>query len=366
MNSFIAQVCLLLVATLAGGAARASTTPPSFRIECDLKGEHQGDPDRMAPERERALLQSIVAETYDSLPPQLRTIASQITFVIDHRHRELSKMLIGGWSAEDDDAYRYPDRDFYPKGTIKVSLTERFLELSALFRELASQPSATPALKAGARGWVNMVVAHELFHASQYHREPVRDLSHTGAFKDGLPDPVILEETAKKVAYEHEAYQFGRGFVTRAGMLALADAFDAFRAAHAPEFEVGARFGLCAQDGSQFLRREAEMVEHGGEFSVRQKSAIGAQYFLPKTALELKLLNDRLRALSSSSGDTSRISAIRDEQRKISATWDEYRGGTDASADIVLQLMPEMRQVIERYQAEQGVYRGLMAKWERP
>lgn len=121
----------------------------------------------------------------------------------------------------------------YPQGTIKVSLTERLLQLFLLARKVSAAGDA--AVLDGARRWRGEVVAHELMHAWQFHTGPVRDLSHGDAFHDGLPDPALLAEAGKKVEDEHQ----------------------------------------------------------GGAFSAGQKAMVAAQYELPKAVLELHRLNEQ-------------------------------------------------------------------------
>lgn len=205
--------------------AAAPRAAESFRVVCDHEGPHEGLTYRSAQlpterpsiytptlEEEVSMVRDLLSELVPALPPELRGFARRLTYMVNHSDVELGT-LFKGWSAEDDPSYRLGDKGLYPEGTIKVNFSPQFIMVIASSRRAITDERLRSFIEDMRRSVLG-IAGHEILHARQYHRRPVRDLARvpgacpTKGTMQGLCRKDLIEETKLKVEYEAEAYRF--------------------------------------------------------------------------------------------------------------------------------------------------------------
>ncbi|MBI3288455.1 MAG: hypothetical protein HYZ74_02925 [Elusimicrobia bacterium] len=366
MNSSLSA---LVLSTLLAASAHAT---PAFKIVCELNAAHDTDTDRLDPQREIKLMREAVEATYPNLSPELQSIAEKVPFVINHSQKVLTKTY-GGWSAEDDPEYRYPDTHFFgetyvdadgatKQGTIKTNYTEKFIRALDLGARLGEKD---PAVRRGMLAYAGFVIAHELEHARQYHHKPVRDFAQEpSSIKDGLADAVVLKETKLKIEYEHQAFAAHRRYVAgkEADLTALADALEAYAKAHPAETQAGGAYALLAAGvANPFvarLRDEIKYIPLGERFTETAHILYYGQAVPPELTLRAKRLADTVRtARSAAASLDADISSTEAEWTKeleaMDKEWKSFMASGPMSEKLV-QSFPYLKGVVERYERERA------------
>jgi hypothetical protein len=342
--------CASSAAASGGGrAATAAQLVPEPTVVCELHGIHGGDPDRIA--NDAALTLASVRDTYPLLPPELRATIDQLTFVVEHddtitvrgKTSQPTKMFMG-WSAEDDKDYRYPDRAFAPKGTIKVNLTEVFVQLAAF---CASGLLHDGAETTGCKESVRKVVAHEVLHAYQYHTDPVRDLASTpGACPDGQCDPGPIAETRRKIDYERAAWVFGKTFQTVGGMVAFSLGAHRVAREHSALFAEGGRYSLLGPMLVEEITPDiATEVLGAKDFTGGAKAFYEAQYRMPQLARDMHLL------LTMIAIEEPERAVAEKRYAKLASAWYELVSDGAVTHDL-LGMYPYLTAVAHRFEAD--------------
>ena len=326
-----------------------------FNVRCDLSGAHGDDSDRLPSGKEIELLQAAIEDVYPQLPRELQEISKEIVFMISHREKGWTKLVMG-WGPEDDADYRYPDTRFYPAGTIKVSFTEKTMAALALGAELSK---SDPQMERSVKNFSHYIIAHELTHARQYHQAPIPDLlalhklgSVADHCQEGLLDEALLMQAEKRLKYEKEAYAAHRSYIEKNGLLGFAAAIESYEATHRVEFSAGGKYHLLASEGpSPFvgkLREEASMVGHGGEFGPLAKFPNEGQVIPAEIVWTFKRLNDRLAGSVDSRSEAVKAVPQIDE---IETQWDLFMTG--ANLERVEKFLPcRSRELGGRYRME--------------
>ncbi len=159
LQSAALSLCILSSMTFAG---TAKPTTPVFDARVDAPSPPSSQ-NELPQEEELRLVRAALDDAYPRLPPDLQAIARKVVFLVSNGDPVWS-VLVFGWGPEDDPEYRYPDTKFYPKGTIKVTLTKKTVTALALGEKLAP---ADPNVAEGVRVFGRYVIAHELTHARQ-------------------------------------------------------------------------------------------------------------------------------------------------------------------------------------------------------
>lgn len=313
------------------------------KVVCELNGNHGNDIDRVTAEDELFLVRHYARMNFERLPENLREIYGKVTFVINHSNP--ATKIVGGWSAEDDPEYRYPDVNFYPEGTIKVNFSEKliqFLQFTYWVLELHPENSG---MAAGANEFILAYILHELKHAEQYHLKPVRSLSTIrGSCKDGLCDKNILEETKQKIAYEKEALLLGCNTFTSEGLAAL-DKVQDYIDRYPNDFSVLGPFNLLGKDFVRYYLSSIKPIIAAQDFAGGAKTMYEGQWVLPELVWKLMELNDRRK--NDSFPEYSEL---------VAETVSKWRGYINTGTDYekLLNFYPYIRDVEKRFYKEIG------------
>lgn len=265
-----------------------------FNISCELDENHKsdgGDTDRVTPEREIEIMEIVLNDlrdelgrvqhqTVDNFGKKLEAIYDQLPWFIDHS--SIYRKTFMGFSAEDDSKYVFPNTDFFPKGKIRNLVTEEYIRLMDLGLKLGKE---NQTVNKGVLAFGKLLIVHEATHAWQYHTHPVRDI---GRFSNvdkegnilppkvddlgrefpamfdeyGVPSKELLQESEKKIEYEHDAFYVHRSFASpyASDIQAFQKAFLEYRKAHPKEFEEGAPYYMLREGAP----RPVETVYLGG------------------------------------------------------------------------------------------------------
>ncbi|MBI5630463.1 MAG: hypothetical protein HY921_06225 [Elusimicrobia bacterium] len=332
---------------------------PRFNIMCEFHGNHGVDSDRSDPAYEIRLLQELYAWVYSRMPPHLQRTAAETTAVINHSRTAFTKIGVGGWSAEDDLDYKYPDKTFYPQGTIKTNYTEWLINALRFGDQWDKE---YPGLKKAMLDYHGAVVVHELVHAWQYSREPVRDLASVpGSCPDGLCDEKLINETEKKIKYEREAFEAEKPFkkAMAEAMLIRLYAYDKHLQRYPQHFKKGGPYALLKpkKDFQKRWRQVARDFESGK--SDLEDPNVRVSYegqYIPAR---------NVRALVSVRANTSLPAADFAQAcldaRKIKEETDPYFNNPYRS-DELREEYPYVKDVEKRYQRELNELKGIFQR----
>ncbi|MBI5631375.1 MAG: hypothetical protein HY921_10890 [Elusimicrobia bacterium] len=341
-----------------GPLAAKTAAGPKFKIVCELGGKHGADPDRVKHDLEIALIQQAYENVFDRLPPHLQQIALETTAVINHKDKSTAL----GWSAEDDLDYRYPDTEFYPKGTIKINYTEFFVRRLELGRKLGlNDPKVAKAFQEDAGD----AITHELTHAWQYHNRPVRDLMMVqGSCPDGFCDEALIRETALKIEYEREAYAGTKRFdPDRRGI--ISDALENYFLANPQENAPGGSYhGLMAEKvliGIIARGRTASAQERAGINPIETHRIVYYGQYIParnvRALIELKksyLSDGHFQVWENGDRLTNRCGRLNDIASETAPYFSGEEGGQ------LKEWYPYVSSVENRYRREMGALKEIL------
>lgn len=156
-------------------------------------------------EKEWLLLQQMLERIYPKLRPDQQAVIDRgLFFVVSYWGEEEGPEGITwqyhGFGPEEDREYRY-DRELYPQGTIKISITLRSLAIEELANTVPDPIVSRVLQEVRSR---NLIV-HEVQHVLQIMRRPIRPLIRPEDCPGGLCDPEHLEDSRRKMLYEFEA-----------------------------------------------------------------------------------------------------------------------------------------------------------------
>lgn len=221
---------------------------------------------------DKEIIQTVVKDTYDHISPELKDVANEVTFVIDH-NLEISQTAMG-FSAEDDQNYKYPDKTFYHpytnrNGTIKIVLTEKFVQACDFLLELIGENQDKPKIIEAAQGFYRSILEHELLHAWHYHTSPVPDLDRNLNFvaSGELTMEDLIQGTRKKVENERAAFFLTMSHAKPGRLETLADATEEFMKNHPEDFSSNGKYSLLSNLYSspfveRYLREAGTNVKH--------------------------------------------------------------------------------------------------------
>ena len=349
-----------LLALCAGALISCASGPkgPQLDVRTDLGAVPTADQGTIYTADELRLMQRALEDAYPHLPSELQDIARQVVFVISHDPVWTGRVF--GWGPEDDPDYRYPDRRFYPRGTIKVTFTQKTIAALRLGERLSRDDSKVAE---GALVFARYIIAHQLTHAMQYHREPLSDLLElhrardtSSICKDGLIDERMLTAAQKRLTYEHQAYGMHRRLIDRDSLLAFADAVELYERTHPTEFAQEGPYHLLASSRPNAfvgkLREEAFMSDKGSEFGPLAKFPNEGQVVPAEVVWALKRLNDSLSGAIRPGLAPQTANA---EVQQLRRTWDMFMSG--ASTVGVKSVLPcDAEQLERRYEHELARY----------
>ncbi|MBI5629308.1 MAG: hypothetical protein HY921_00280 [Elusimicrobia bacterium] len=328
-----------------GPVAAKTAAGSKFKIICELDGKHGSDPDRLEHRREIALVGKAYEAAFESLPPHLQETALETVAVINHKNVVYTKSSVAGWSAEDDPEYVYPDRGYFPNGTIKVNYTEYFVRILELAEKMGrNDPKTAKAFQDS----IGEIIAHELLHAWQYHRNPVRDLmSVPGGCPQGLCDEGLLEETRLKLEYESQAFETAKLF-DPARRRILADALEKSLKTD-PKSVMGPLLSEKILGGlKDTLRAMADLEDAGKSPMEAYKTLYYGQYIPARNVRALVAINQMLeRENAHIWGDSSMESNPCANKKTIFAETAPY-----LASKKLPRLYPYVAAVKARYQQE--------------
>ncbi len=322
-----------------------------FHVKCQL-GTHAQGTDRFDQAEEVHLLLRAVALAYPYLPEELQKIAPDVSYVVNHE-AVLTKQYIG-FSAEDDPEYNYyygqkefekdtrntgkkfmGDTQFYPSGTIKINVTEKFIQSLKLSEVLMDQTD-DPVILRGLQASIVALIAHELKHAHQYHTNPVRDMGRfPHLVADGLAPLDLLEETRIKIEYELDASDLDKTYLDKESLLAYADAFEAYEKSHPSEFEPSGRFSLLSSKRPKpyreyYLIEAAKVVDEKHKFSKGARITYYSQTIPPQLVHDLiRLKEDIKKNLSVGNVSRPKKFSFFGKLGNITKQWNEFMSGAN-------------------------------------
>jgi len=322
------------------------------RVYCQMKTHPMGN-DRFDHVEEIVLLKRAVSLAYPYLPEELQEIAPQVFYVVNHRAVGLTKQFMG-FSAEDDPEYNYyhgkeaferdprntgkqfkGDTEFYPEGTIKVNVTEKFIQVLKLCKILMMQTD-DPVLLRGLQAGILALIAHELKHVLQYHTHPVRDLGRfPDLVVDGLAPLDLLDEARIKIQYELDAADLDRTYLDKESLLAYADAFDSYERAHPNEFEPNGRFSLLSSKlpkpyKEYYLIQASRVVHLRQQFSKVARISYYSQTIPPEKVHDLIALKMSIQnAIHSGAISQSQVASFLGKLGNITKQWNEFMKGAN-------------------------------------
>ncbi|MDO8664929.1 MAG: hypothetical protein Q7K44_05325 [Candidatus Liptonbacteria bacterium] len=153
-----------------------------------------------------AAVTQILGKVYHELPENQKVLIGNGLYF--HAQCEEPFASIGGaYGPEDDPDYKYPDKNLYPTGTIKVNICPYSMDLFSIANKTDDPVTAFVFEKLSLELFV-----HEIKHVEQYRENPVVALSKEddcGKKYATICDPDKLEGTKTKMYYELAALRLG-------------------------------------------------------------------------------------------------------------------------------------------------------------
>lgn len=192
-------VPLMIIGLLRAAGAQESSDAAFVGILADAQKTARVTAESGAVSDEK-ILHDAVQAVYPKLADDHRRLIDQgLEFVVT-RQEPLTSLAFG-WGPEDDRDYRYPDRSFYPSGTIKVNISLQSIEILRLAK------NGPPLVQKALSDYFYAGMVHEIEHAKQYHEAPMGYVDDPERCAKGWCQEVLIDQSRSKARYEFAAIE---------------------------------------------------------------------------------------------------------------------------------------------------------------